>query len=50
MDCKIVYEKIKTVLENHKSDFELLEYTTLQAYIDLLFSMAKGAERISQYE
>lgn len=40
MDCKTVYEKINTVLEKHKSDFELLEYTKLQAYIDLLFNFA----------
>lgn len=44
MDCKTVYEKIKTVLEKHKSDFELLEYTALQAYIDLLFCQAMRSE------
>ena len=48
MDCKTVYEKIKTILEKHKDDFELLDYSTLQAYIDLLFNFAFGYETITK--
>ena len=48
MDCKNVYERIKAVLEKYKADFELLDYYTLQAYIDLLFNFASGYETITK--
>lgn len=44
MDCRIVYEKINSVLLNNKDKIPFLEYATLQSYIDLLFSMAQNAE------
>lgn len=40
MDCKTVYERIKSVLEKYESDIELLDYSKLQTYIDLLFNFA----------
>lgn len=41
MDCKIVYEKINSVLSNNKDKIPFLEYAALQSYIDLLFDCAK---------
>lgn len=41
MDCKIFYDKITTILSRYKNDIALLDFITLQAYIDLLFVCAK---------
>lgn len=41
MECKILYDKINSILSRYKNDIALLDFVTLQAYLDLLFDCAK---------
>ncbi len=40
-----VHKKIKDILSKYKENITLLDFCTLQSYVDLLFNMAKNYDK-----